>query len=93
VETNKKNAKFTTKSVYEFLERDLSGADNKMIWKVKILLEIQIFMWQVFRDAIPTRHSMRKRKWQGNPLCSFVNRWRSWSTFSSLVMLPRQPGG
>jgi hypothetical protein len=66
-----KSAQFTTKSVYEFLERDLSGADNRMIWKAKIPLKIQIFMWHVFRDAIPTRHNMRKRKWQGNPLCSF----------------------
>jgi hypothetical protein len=26
-----KNAKFSTKSVYKYLERDLSGADNKLI--------------------------------------------------------------
>jgi hypothetical protein len=26
-----KNAKFSTKSVYEYLERDLSGGDNKLI--------------------------------------------------------------
>jgi hypothetical protein len=68
-----KNAKFSTKSVYEYLERDLSGADNKLIWKAKLPLKIQIFMWQVFRDAIPTRYNMKKRNWQGNPVCSFCN--------------------
>jgi hypothetical protein len=30
-------------------------------------------MWQVFRDAIPTRHNLKKRNWMGNPVCSFCN--------------------
>jgi hypothetical protein len=68
-----KNAKFSTKFLYECLERDLSGGDNKLIWKAKLPLKIQIFMWQVFRDAIPTRHNLKKRKWMGNPVCSSYN--------------------
>ena len=59
--------------MYEFLERDLAGADNKMLWKVRLPLKIQIFMCQVFRNAIPTRDNVRKRHWLGNPTCSFRN--------------------
>jgi hypothetical protein len=65
------NKVFSTKLVYEFLESNFSGSDNKMIWKAKIPPKIQIFMWQTFRNAIPSRGKMRRRKWLGNPLCSF----------------------
>jgi hypothetical protein len=35
------NKQFSTKSVYEFLEKDLVGPNNKLIWKAKIPLKIQ----------------------------------------------------
>ena len=54
------NKIFSTKSVYEFLEKDLVGPDNNLIWKAKMPLKIQIFMWQVFRNAIPTRDNIKK---------------------------------
>jgi hypothetical protein len=28
-------------------------------------------MWQIFRNAILTRDNMKRRKWPGNPVCSF----------------------
>jgi hypothetical protein len=65
------NKKFSTKSMYEFLEKDLVGPNNKLIWKTKIPLKIQIFMWQTFRNAIPTWDNLKRRKWPGNPTCSF----------------------
>ena len=30
-------------------------------------------MWQVFWNAIPTRDNIRKKKWPGNPTCSFCD--------------------
>jgi hypothetical protein len=62
---------FSTKSIYQFLERNISGPHNKWIWKANIPLKIKVFMWQVFQDAILTRENMRKRNWLGAPLCSF----------------------
>jgi hypothetical protein len=66
-----KSEVFSTRSIYQFLERDISGAHNKWIWKANISLKIKVFMWQVFQDAILTRENMRKRNWPGAPLCSF----------------------
>ena len=65
--------RFTTKSCYLALECDVFGPNYKWLWKAKIPLKIQIFMWQVMQNAILTRDNMRKRKWAGNPLCSFCD--------------------
>jgi hypothetical protein len=66
-----KNGKFFTKSMYMFLEKTLAGANYKWIWLAKLPLEIKIFMWQLFQNAIVTRDNMRKRKWPGSPMCLF----------------------
>uniref|UniRef100_A0A453F4P8 Reverse transcriptase domain-containing protein n=1 Tax=Aegilops tauschii subsp. strangulata TaxID=200361 RepID=A0A453F4P8_AEGTS len=49
-----KKGKFSTKSVYTYLERPLAGCDYRWIWKAKIPLKIQIFLWQLFQDAVLT---------------------------------------
>ena len=64
---------FTTKSLYQHLERNISGSHNKWIWKAKIPLKIKIFLWQLFQDVVLTRENMKKRKWLGNPTCSFCD--------------------
>jgi hypothetical protein len=57
-----KNAIFSTKSIYTFLEKNLAGSHYNWIWKSKIPLKIKIFMWQMCQDAILTRDNMKKRK-------------------------------
>ena len=42
-----RNAKFSTKSMYKWLEKSLSGCSYKWIWEAKLPLKIQIFMWQL----------------------------------------------
>ena len=66
-----RKGKFTTKSVYDWLERDLSGPSYKWVWKAVIPLKIKIFLWQLFQNAVLTRDNMRRRNWPGNPVCSF----------------------
>ena len=66
-----KSGKYTTKSMYKWLEKPLSGCNYRWIWKAKIPLKIQIFLWQLSQDAVLTRQVMRHRKWPGNPVCSF----------------------
>jgi hypothetical protein len=68
-----KNKIFSTKSVYEFLETNLAGANHQAIWKAKLPLKIQIFMWQMFNNATPTRDILGHRGWPGNPTCSFCD--------------------
>lgn len=62
---------FTTKSVYEWLEFFLSGPNYKWVWKAKIPLKINFFLWQLFQNAALTRDNMHKRNWPGNPSCYF----------------------
>jgi hypothetical protein len=68
-----RNGIFSTKSVYKLLELPLAGSHSKWIWKAKIPLKIKIFMWQLCKNALPTRENLRKRNWMGSPLCSFCN--------------------
>jgi hypothetical protein len=65
------NGRFSTKSMYQYLERSLAGSHNKWIWKAKLPLKIKVFMWQLFQIAILTRDNLKKRKWPGSPLYSF----------------------
>lgn len=39
---------YTTKSMYSWLEKGISGANYKWIWEAKIPLKIQIFLWHLF---------------------------------------------
>lgn len=64
---------FTTKSMYEFLEGNIAGCDFKWIWRAKIPSKIQIFLWQLFQDAVLTGDVMSRRNWAGNPRCSFCS--------------------
>jgi hypothetical protein len=68
-----KNGLFSTKSIYTWLEKGLAGSHNKWIWKTKIPLKIKIFMWQLGQDALLTRENLRKRNWDGSPVCSFCS--------------------
>ena len=72
-----KNGIFSTRSVYSFLEKSISGPNCWWIWKARLPLKIQIFMWQAFQDAILTRDNMKKRRWKGNPVCSFCKEHES----------------
>lgn len=39
-----KNKRFTTKSVYAYMEKHLACCDYRWIWKAKLPLKIQIFL-------------------------------------------------
>jgi hypothetical protein len=45
------NIRFTTLSVYQMLERNISRAHNKGIWKSKLPLKIKIILWQLHQDV------------------------------------------
>jgi hypothetical protein len=45
------NRRFTTLSVYQMLERNISRAHNKGIWKSKLPLKIKIILWQLHQDV------------------------------------------
>lgn len=71
------NGRFTTKSLYCLLEKDVGGSNNKWIWEAKLPLKIKFFLWQLFQNAILTRDNLKKRNWPRSPICSFCNEHES----------------
>jgi hypothetical protein len=37
-----------------------------MVWKLKILLKIKVFLWNLGRGAILTKDNLAKRRWKGS---------------------------
>ncbi|OEL17990.1 hypothetical protein BAE44_0020989, partial [Dichanthelium oligosanthes] len=61
-----RSGKYTTKSLYEFMTH--SGVVDALmveIWKCKVPLKIQIFMWIVFHDKIQPAVPWKRRNWSG----------------------------
>jgi hypothetical protein len=48
--------------MYQHLERNLSGPNNKWIWKSKIPLNIKKFLWQLMQDAVLTIDNLKKKE-------------------------------
>jgi hypothetical protein len=39
------------------------------LWKCKVPLKIQIFLWMAFNDRIQSAVQLKKRKWRGPAEC------------------------
>jgi hypothetical protein len=62
---------FTTSSLYKFLlTRGMECKLAKHIWKCRISLKIQTFMWQAFQDRVQTAQQLKNRHWKGSVSCS-----------------------
>ena len=65
-----KSGKYSTRSLYKALT--FGGVENKFlmgIWKTKIPLKIQIFLWMVYHDRIQAVVQLKKRNWDGAVEC------------------------
>ena len=47
---------------------------NKVIWKLKIPLKVNIFLWYLRRGVVLTRDNLAKRNWQGSKNCCFCHK-------------------
>jgi hypothetical protein len=65
------NRRFSVKSMYEHLTKDVRGFAYKRIWKSKIPEKIKIFMWLLEQRVGLTKDNMLKRNWHVNPGCYF----------------------
>ena len=66
-----KSGKYSTRSLYKALT--FGGVKNKFlmgIWKTKIPLKIQIFLWMVYHDRIQAAVQLKKRNWDGAVECN-----------------------
>lgn len=64
------NGKYTTRLLYKFITSD-GVTDTLMVdvWKCKIPMKIQIFLWMAFRDRIQAKMQLKKRRWSGPGEC------------------------
>lgn len=66
-----KKGRFTVKSVYNGLTKNENGIFHRRIWKGKIPAKIKIFLWLMSSNALLTKDNLRRRNWQGDPMCVF----------------------
>jgi len=65
-----KSGKYSTRSFYKAIT--FGGVENKFlmgIWKTRIPLKIQIFLWMVYHDRIQAVVQLKKRNWDGAVEC------------------------
>jgi hypothetical protein len=68
------NGQFSVKSHYSALIHQDVPSLNKIIWKTKTPLKINIFMWYLRRGVILTKDNLVQRNWQGNEKCCFCHK-------------------
>jgi hypothetical protein len=44
-----------------------------LIWKSKIPLKVKVFLWQMYHDKLQAAVTLKRRGWQGSPLCCVCN--------------------
>ena len=63
---------FTVSSMYTALITNGNVQFDKHLWKLKMTLEIKIFMWYLKRCVILTKDNLARRNWNGNKQCCFL---------------------
>lgn len=69
-----RNGIFSVQSMYHLLMNIPNNERNKKLWKLKLPLNIKVFLWNLCRGAILTKDNLAKRRWNGSLTCSFCNR-------------------
>jgi hypothetical protein len=68
---------FTLKSMYVDLLDDDTKYLKTYIWKMKVPLKIEVFMWFLHRKVILTTDNLIKRNWNGQESCCFCDNMES----------------
>jgi hypothetical protein len=50
---------------------------NRHLWKLRVSLKIEIFMWYMRKEVIVTKDNLAWRNWGGSTQCSFYLREES----------------
>jgi hypothetical protein len=68
------HGRFTIQSLYKHLGSQVSSISTfASIWKAKIPLKVQIFLWLVKQKRVLTRDRLRKRGWTGDVKCVYCS--------------------
>jgi hypothetical protein len=68
-----KSGLYTVKSMYLDCMDDHTKYLQKHLWKIKVPLNIRIFMLFLHRRVLLTKDNLAKRKWQGSQTCCFCD--------------------
>jgi hypothetical protein len=68
------SGEFSFKSMYHDFMNGHTKYLKRYIWKIKVPLKTQIFMWFLHRKVILTKDNMLKQNWQGNSSCVFCDK-------------------
>jgi hypothetical protein len=44
---------------------------NRLLWKLKLPLKINFFLWYIGRDVILTKYNLVKHRWKGSTKYNF----------------------
>lgn len=73
-----KNGIFTVKSLYSALKTQHYAFPHKKVWKFKIPLKIEVFLWLFLKNKILTKDNLYKRGWKKkDKLCQFCSNTES----------------
>jgi hypothetical protein len=61
--------KFSVISMYSYLINTSPPVQHKKIWKLKIPLEIKIFLWYLQKGVILTKDNLARKNWRGSQKC------------------------
>jgi hypothetical protein len=67
----KYDGQFTISSMYQVLLDSKIVPHNSYLWKIKLPLKFNVFLWLLYREAILIKDNLVKRNWHGNEMCSF----------------------
>lgn len=69
------SGKFTTRSMYRYITFSGMVVVRMMeIWKSKVPLKVQIFLWMTWHDRIQTAQQLRKRNWNGSKVSKYCGK-------------------
>jgi hypothetical protein len=64
-----------------------------VLWKLKVPLHINFFMWYLKRGVVPTKDNLARWNWEGINCVCFVHSQSLYNTYSLIVTLPNFYGG
>jgi hypothetical protein len=89
-----KSGNFTTASLYRELSYPgMENKENMQIWRARITVKINFFLWSVYTDCLPSAEQLVRRNWLGEFHCNFVAKWKQLNILSLNVFLQIILGG
>ena len=64
------SGRFSVKSLYHKLCQGTVHREVKGLWQARVPLKIKVFLWQLFRDRLPTSNNIAKQNDPASGMCA-----------------------